>query len=90
MASQPAASFDSVEFNSFITPIRIFGNRSLEKLYFSSENHNVRDRLAVAVMQEPEVVGHVPNITSVLLFLCFCDETVRPGKLDSQFIVQQL
>ena len=50
-------------------PITIFGNRTLEKLYFSSENQptNVKERSAVAVMKETEVVGHVPyNISSAI------------------------
>ena len=48
-------------------PISIFGNHTLEKLYFSikREPSNVKDRSAVAVMKETEVVGHVPyNISS--------------------------
>ena len=51
-------------------PISIFGNRTLEKLY-------LKDRSAVAVMKETEVVGDVPyNISSSL---CFCDESVIKG-----------
>ena len=46
-------------------PISIFGNRTLEKLYFSSENQPTVP--AVAVMKESGVIGHVPyNISSAL------------------------
>ena len=71
MASQPAASFDSVEFNSFISGYHAY--RDIwepfvgETLLLKREPTNVRDRSAVAVMQETEVVGHVPyNISSAL------------------------
>ena len=64
MASQPAASFDSVEFNSFIRGYHAYkdiwepfvGETPLLK----REPTNVKYRSAVAVMKETEVVGHVP------------------------------
>ena len=71
MASQPAASFDSVEFNSFIRGYHAYKDIWEpfvgETLLLKREPTNVRDRSAVAVMQETEVVGHVPyNISSAL------------------------
>ena len=71
MASQPAASFDSVEFNSFIRGYHAYKDIWEpfvgETLLLKRESTNVRDRSAVAVMQETEVVGHVPyNISSAL------------------------
>ena len=71
MASQPAASFDSVEFNSFIRGYHVYKDIWEpfvgETLLLKREPTNVRDRSAVAVMQETEVVGHVPyNISSAL------------------------
>ena len=71
MASQPAASFDSVEFNSFIRGYHahkdIWEPFVGETLLLKREPTNVKDRSAVAVMKETEVVGHVPyNISSAL------------------------
>ena len=71
MASQPAASFDSVEFNSFIrgyhTYKDIWEPFVGETLLLKREPTDVKDRSAVAVMKETEVVGHVPcNMSSTL------------------------
>ena len=71
MASQPAASFDSVEFNSFIRgyhPYKDIWEPFVgETLLLKREPTNVKDGSAVAVMKETEVVGHVPyNISSGL------------------------
>ena len=71
MASQPAASFNSVEFNSFIrgyhTYKDIWEPFVGETLLLKREPTNITDCSAVAVMQETEVVGHVPyNISSAL------------------------
>ena len=84
MASQPAASFDSVEFNSFIRGYHAYKDIWKpfvgETLLLKREPTKVRDHSAVAVMQETEVLGTF-LITSVLLYLCFCDETVITGLL---------
>ena len=71
MVSQPAASFDSVEFNSFIRGYHAYKDIWEpfigETLLLKREPTNVKDRSAVAVMKETEVVGHVPyNISSDL------------------------
>ena len=69
MASQPPASFDSVEFNSFIRGYHAYKHiwepYVGETLLLKREPTNVKDCSAVAVMKETEVVGHVPyNISS--------------------------
>lgn len=75
MASQPASSFDSVEFNSFVRGYHAYKEIWVpfvgETLLLKREPTNVKDRSAVAVMKETEVVGHVPyNISSaVSMFL---------------------
>lgn len=71
MASQPATSFDSVEFNSFIRGYHAYKDVWEpfvgESLLLKREPTNVKDRSAVAVTKETEVVGHVPyNISSAL------------------------
>lgn len=71
MASQPPAGFDSVEFNSFIRGYHAYKHiwepYVGETLLLKREPTNVKDRSAVAVMKETEVVGHVPyNISSTL------------------------
>ena len=68
MASQPAASFDSVEFNLFIRGYHAYKDiwepSVGETLLLKREPTNVKDRSAVAVMKETEVVGHVPYNSS--------------------------
>ena len=69
MVSQPAASFDSVEFNSFIRGYHAYKHiwepYVGETLLLKREPTNVKDCSAVAVMKETEVVGHIPyNISS--------------------------
>ena len=71
MASQPPASFNSVEFNSFIRGYHAFKHiwelHVGETLLSKREPTNLKDCSAVAVMKETEVVGHVPyNISSTL------------------------
>ena len=74
MASQPAANFDSAEFNSFIRGYHAYKDIWEpfigETLLLKREPTNVKDRSAVAVM-ETEVVGHVPyNISfAISMFL---------------------
>ena len=71
MASQPGTSFDSVEFNSFIRGYHAYKDIWEpfvgENLLLKREPTNIKDRSAVAVIKETEVVGHVPyNISSTL------------------------
>ena len=71
MASQPAASFDSVEFNLFIRGYHAYKDIWElfvgEALLLKWEPTNVKDCSAVAVMKETKIVGHVPyNISSGL------------------------
>ena len=62
-------------------PIRIFGNRTLEKLLLKREPTNEKDCSAVAVTKEIQVVGHVYPLTSDLLYQCFCVESAIRGLL---------
>ena len=68
MASQPDASLDSVDFNSFIGGYHaykgIWEPFVGENLLLKREPTNVEDRSAVAVMKETEVVAY--NISSAL------------------------
>lgn len=71
MASQPPVGFDCVEFNSFIRGYHAYKHLWEpcvgKTLLLKREPTNIIDRLAVTVMKETEVVGHVPyNISSSL------------------------
>ena len=68
MASQPPASFDSLEFNSFIRGYHAYKHiwepYVGETLLLKREPTNLS---AVAVMKESGVIGHIPyNISSAL------------------------
>ena len=58
MMSQPPASFNSVEFNTFIRDYRAYKHILEpyfgETLLLKRESSNVKDRSAVAVMEETE------------------------------------
>ena len=72
-ASQPAASsgLEVVEFCTYVRGYHaykiLWTNQVVEILLLKRESTNPKDSLAVAVMKEDEIVGHVPyNITSML------------------------
>lgn len=73
MASQPtpSVSLTVAEFNSFVRGYHAYKDIWVpvhgEVLILKREPHNVKDKSAVAIYKEGDVVGHVPyNISSLL------------------------
>ena len=70
MASQlpPSSNLEVAEFNSYVRGYHAYKDTwTPEMLLLRREPDNIKDKSAVAVMKETDIVGHVPyNISSML------------------------